>query len=75
MSKSKLKENRRVTITFANDDDAKEFKNRMEKEFNFPERTSKYQVVHGTSKSGGNVFVEEVEFDKSCLKRIRESVK
>ena len=54
----KIEEKSRVVIDFDDPDDAREFKEEMKKRFNYPKTTSRYRVVHGTSESGKNVFVE-----------------
>lgn len=54
----KIEESSRVVIDFADPEEAKEFKEEMKKRFNYPKTTSRYRVVHGTSESGKNVFVE-----------------
>lgn len=54
----KIEENSRVVIDFDDSGEAREFKEEMKKRFNYPKTTSRYQVVHGTSESGKNVFVE-----------------
>lgn len=54
----KIEENSRVVINFDDPEEAKEFKEEMKKRFNYPKTTSRYQVAHGTSESGKNVFVE-----------------
>lgn len=54
----KFDENRRVIVTFANDEDAEEFKKETKEKFKVPVAPNKYRVVCGKSKSGGSVFVE-----------------
>lgn len=65
----KIEEKSRVVIDFDDPDDAKEFKEEMKKRFNYPKTTSKYQVVHGTSESGKNVFVESKKENKKMKGR------
>ena len=65
----KIEEKSRVVIDFDDPDDAKEFKEEMKKRFNYPKTTSKYQVVHGTSDSGKNVFVESKKENKKMKGR------
>lgn len=69
----KIEEKSRVVIDFDDSDDAKEFKEEMKKRFNYPKTTSKYQVVHGTSESGKNVFVESKENKKMKNRRVVEA--
>lgn len=65
----KIEEKSRVVIDFDDPDDAKEFKEEMKKRFNYPKTTSRYQVVHGTSESGKNVFVESKKENKKMKGR------
>lgn len=51
---------------------AGEFKEEMKKRFNYPKTTSRYQVVHGTSESGKNVFVESRGNKKMKGRRLNE---
>lgn len=69
----KIEEKSRVVIDFDDPDDAKEFKEEMKKRFNYPKTTSKYRVVHGTSESGKNVFVESKENKKMKNRRVVEA--
>lgn len=69
----KIEEKSRVVIDFDDPDDAKEFKEEMKKRFNYPKTTSRYQVVHGTSESGKNVFVESKENKKVKNRRVVEA--
>ena len=69
----KIEEKSRVVIDFDDPDDAKEFKEEMKKRFNYPKTTSRYQVVHGTSESGKNVFVESKENKKMKNRRVVEA--
>lgn len=69
----KIEESSRIVIDFDDPDDAKEFKEEMKKRFNYPKTTSRYQVVHGTSESGKNVFVESKENKKMKNRRVVEA--
>ena len=69
----KIEEKSHVVIDFDDPDDAKEFKEEMKKRFNYPKTTSRYQVVHGTSESGKNVFVESKENKKMKNRRVVEA--
>lgn len=69
----KIEEKSRVVIDFDDPDDAKEFKEEMKKRFNYPKTTSRYQVVHGTSESGKNVFVESRGNKKMKNRRVVEA--
>lgn len=70
-SVKKVLENRLVKIQFANDADAKEFIEKAKEEFDFPPTLSKFQVVHGRSKSGGSVFIEKGDKMK---KKVKEGI-
>lgn len=48
----------KVKLDFSNKEDAKEFKNEMEDKFDFPPKSSPYEVVHGTTDSRNMVFIE-----------------
>ena len=69
----KIEEKSRVVIDFDDSEEAKEFKEEMKKRFNYPKTTSKYRVVHGTSESGKNVFVESKENKKMKNRRVVEA--
>ena len=60
-NKKKIKERRKVTVDFADDEEGADFKDEMKRRFNYPKVNSKYQVVHGKGKTGKSVVVEEQE--------------
>lgn len=52
---------KKITVEFQDSNQADSFREEMKKRFNYPETTSRHQVVHGTDENGKTVFVNKRE--------------